>query len=80
LVSTPLTTLPGFTIHGDGTYRHDDGSEGKFTYDSAEGLITFEGGSLDKRTGLVAPNAKLGIVRISARGSATGINCDTALR
>jgi hypothetical protein len=79
LVSGPLTILPGFTIHDDGTYRHDDGSEGKYTYDSAEGLVRFEGGSLDKQTGHVAPNSKLGIVRIYTRGSTTGVNCDTML-
>jgi hypothetical protein len=40
-----LATMPGFTILGNGGYRHQDGSVGSVS--SAGGTLEFHGGSLD---------------------------------
>lgn len=77
-INGALQTTPGFTIQSGGTYQHDDGSKGQYTYDAGQSLLTFQGGSLDKQAGLVETNEKLGIVRLyNERRSRTVIDCDT---
>ncbi|HEY0420472.1 MAG TPA: hypothetical protein VGC80_13220 [Acetobacteraceae bacterium] len=77
-INGSLTTTPGFTILPGGAYRHQDGSTGRFAYDAGQQLITFSGGSLDKQAGLVADNAKNGVIRIyNERRSRTVMDCDT---
>lgn len=68
-----LTTIPGFTIQPGGTYRHQDGNTGKFTYNTAQALITFQGGSLDGQAGAVDPT----VIHIyNQRRSRTLMDCD----
>jgi hypothetical protein len=80
-INGSLTTTPGFTIQKDGVYVHDSGEKGRYTYAAPEGLLTFQGGSLDKQAGLVERNDKNGIVRIyNERRSRTVMDCDTPRR
>jgi hypothetical protein len=80
-INGTLTTTPGFTIQKDGVYIHDSGDKGRYTYTAAEGLLLFQGGSLDKQAGLVELNDKNGIVRIyNERRSRTVMDCDTPRR
>lgn len=73
--SGALQTTPGFTISVDGTYQHDSGSKGRYTYN--KGLLEFQGGSLDKQAGKVEVNEKSAIVRLyNERRSRTVIDCD----
>ena len=72
-INGSLTTTPGFTIQSGGTYRHQDGNIGKFTYDPGQAMIVFQGGSLDGQAGLVEPE----VIRIyNERRSRTVIDCD----
>ncbi len=41
-----LQNSPGFTINGNGTYTHEQGSTGKVSMDNT-GLVLFTGGALD---------------------------------
>ncbi|ESQ77263.1 hypothetical protein [Asticcacaulis sp. AC402] len=43
-----LQNAPGFTVNGDGSYTHDQGSTGTISRD-ATGLVLFSGGALDGR-------------------------------
>ncbi|EGF92321.1 hypothetical protein ABI_07560 [Asticcacaulis biprosthecium C19] len=43
-----LQNAPGFTVNGDGSYTHDQGSKGAISRD-ATGLVLFSGGALDGR-------------------------------
>lgn len=47
------TNQPGFTIATGGTYQDENGSQGRFSYDPAQALITFQGGSRDGQAGQV---------------------------
>ena len=42
-----LQTVPGFTIRAGGRYMDADGKSGTYTFDPAQSLITFHGGSMD---------------------------------
>jgi len=68
-----LQTVPGFTLHADGTYTDEDGKKGRYVFDSGRSEITFSGGKMD---GNVAKYD--GKVRIyNERRSRTVIDCDT---
>ena len=41
-----MQNSPGFTINGDGSYTHEQGSTGRVTL-GADGLVLFSGGALD---------------------------------
>ena len=41
-----LQTVPGFTIEAGAKYRHDTGANGSYTFEAAQSLITFQGGTL----------------------------------
>ena len=76
-----LQTTPGFTIQSNGSYSHDGGSKGRYTYDASKALLTFEGGILDKQAGLVEIKDERGIIRLyNERRSRTVIDCDTRQR
>ena len=59
-----MQTPQGFTIFLVGAYLHDSGSKGRFIYDAAQALLTFQGGSLDKQTALVGVKETTGYVRL----------------
>ena len=42
-----LQTVPGFTIKAGGRYMDAEGKNGTYTFDPAQSLITFHGGSMD---------------------------------
>ena len=46
-VDSTLQTVPGFTIKAGGKYMDADGKNGTYTFDPAQSLITFHGGSMD---------------------------------
>ena len=71
--SGSLSTIPGFSIRGSG-YRHEDGSSGSFSYDPAQALIQFQGGSLDGQAGQVQAGQ---IHLYNERRSRTVADCDT---
>ena len=76
-INGALQTTPGFTISVDGTYQHDSGGKGRYTYNKAEGLVEFQGGSFDKQAGKVEVNEKSAIVRIyNERRSRTVMDYD----
>lgn len=75
-----LQTTPGFTIQPGSAYQHDGGTKGRYTYDPAQALLTFEGGALDKQAAHVEADGKRGIIRLyNERRSRTVIDCDTPL-
>lgn len=77
-INGALQTTPGFTIQSNGSYQHESGSKGRYTYDASQGLLTFQGGSLDKQAAVVELKDKLGIIRLyNERRSRTVIDCDT---
>jgi hypothetical protein len=45
--SSTLQTVPGFTIKAGGKYMDADGKNGTYTFDPAQALITFHGGSMN---------------------------------
>ena len=76
-VNAALTTVPGFTIHRDGAYQHDDGSKGRYVFDAAQSLITFQGGSLNSQAGRVEVAGQRSIIRLyNERRSRTVMDCD----
>jgi hypothetical protein len=46
-IDAALQTVPGFTIKAGGRYVDADGKSGTYTFDPAQSLITFHGGSMD---------------------------------
>jgi hypothetical protein len=46
-IDATLQTVPGFTIEAAGRYVDADGKNGTYTFDPAQSLITFHGGSMD---------------------------------
>jgi hypothetical protein len=46
-IDATLQTVPGFTIKAGGKYMDADGKNGTYTFDPAQSLITFHGGSMD---------------------------------
>jgi hypothetical protein len=80
-INGALQTTPGFTIQTDGSYLHDSGSKGRYSYDSSQALLVFEGGSLDKQAARVELKEKTAIIRLyNERRSRTVIDCDTPKR
>lgn len=80
-INGALQTTPGFTIQGDGSYKHDSGSQGRYAYDASKALVTFQGGGLDGQAGLVEIKGKTGYVRLyNERRSRTVVDCDTPVR
>jgi hypothetical protein len=46
-IDSTLQTVPGFTIKAGGRYMDAEGKSGTYTFDPAQSLITFHGGSMD---------------------------------
>jgi hypothetical protein len=46
-IDSVLQTVPGFTIKAGGGYMDADGKNGTYTFDPAQSLIAFHGGSMD---------------------------------
>jgi hypothetical protein len=78
-INGALQNTPGFTIDADGSYTHDSGNKGKYTYNAAQSLIEFQGGSLDKQAGKVEAKENRAVIRLyNERRSRTVIDCDNA--
>ena len=46
-IDATLQTVPGFTIKAGGRYMDADGKNGTYSFDPAQSLVTFHGGSMD---------------------------------
>ncbi|MES2096287.1 MAG: hypothetical protein V4459_05975 [Pseudomonadota bacterium] len=72
-----LVSSPGFSIAGDGSYTHDDGTTG--TVSMSGDTIEFHGGALDGQAAKYEDNAGKGIARLyNEARSRTVIDCEGA--
>ena len=79
-ISGHLQKVPGFEIKPGGVYLDENGKAGKYSYDPAESLVTFKGGSRDGQAArFEAGDGKRAVLRIyNERRSRTVSDCETA--
>ena len=67
-----LQTVPGFTIKSGGAYQDSNGKNGTYTFDPAQSLVTFHGGSMDGNAAMY--DGKIHIY--NEKRTRTVIDCD----